>query len=342
MIVFSIVYIDVKKRVERIGMEKIRYGIISTAKIVPRFVAGINESEYSYAYAIGSRDIAKAKTYSERLNIPHYYGSYREVYEDPKVDIVYIATYNGGHYQCILDALEHSKHVLCEKPLCLTAKQVQEVFLLAKEKNLFLMEAQKAAFLPVTMEIKKRLQSGDIGEVQWINIINSHISHKRGEWFKSIEKGGGTLWGGGSYPLEFLMVVFEQKLNQVSGALSIVPPEPDNGAVLNLKMKENILASIFVTKDIQKNSRAEIYGSKGRLIIPNYWKTNQYVVEKDGEHFKKELPMQSEFVYEIDLVNELLRSKKTVSPIMTPEITFSAISIIEGVYRQELGEDRKI
>ncbi|MDN6733816.1 MAG: Gfo/Idh/MocA family oxidoreductase [Tetragenococcus koreensis] len=319
-------------------MKQINYGIISTANIVPRFVKGINESKFGVAYAIGGSNISKAKSYAKQLGIPKYYGSYQEVYEDPNVDIVYIATYNGGHFQCILDALNHNKHVLCEKPMCLTAEQVQECFGLAKEKQLFLMEAQKSVFLPAIKEVKKILEDKIIGDIQWINIISSHIAKNRGAWFNSFKKGGGIFRGAGTYPLEFLLTVFEQSLTNVSGILSIKDSETDNSAILDLTLQDRTLISILVTKDIHDESRVEIFGTKGKITIPNYWKTDRYIIETNEESENRQLPMNSEFVYEVDHVNDQLLSGKLLSPVMTPEVTYSAIKIIDDIYQKELGK----
>ena len=83
----------------------IKYGILSTASIVPRFVKGVRESGNGEVTAIASRGEAKAKQKAEELNIEKYYGSYEELYEDKDIDVIYIATINFLHYQNIKDAL---------------------------------------------------------------------------------------------------------------------------------------------------------------------------------------------------------------------------------------------
>ncbi len=84
-----------------------KYGILSTASIVERFVKGIRESKDGTVYAIASRNLETAKRAAEQLNIGQYYGSYEELYEDQNVDIIYIPTVNGMHYRNAYDALMH-------------------------------------------------------------------------------------------------------------------------------------------------------------------------------------------------------------------------------------------
>lgn len=85
-----------------------KYGILSTASIVERFVKGIRESKDGIVYAIASRDLETAKRAAKQLNIEHYYGSYEELYEDQNVDIIYIPTVNSMHYRNAYDALMHN------------------------------------------------------------------------------------------------------------------------------------------------------------------------------------------------------------------------------------------
>lgn len=114
-----------------------RYGILSTASIIDRFVAGIRESQDGYVQAIASRTLEQAKIAAQRLNIDCYYGSYEELYQDDAIDIIYIPTVNGLHYRDCKNALLHHKHVIVEKPLTLTVEQAQELFDLAKRIIVF-------------------------------------------------------------------------------------------------------------------------------------------------------------------------------------------------------------
>lgn len=320
-----------------IGLKKVRYGILSTATIVPRFIEGIRESHAGEVVAIAGRKFEQAQKMANEFAIPRYYGSYQELYQDDDIDIIYIANYNGGHYDCLKEALQAGKNVLCEKPICMTKEQAEEVFTVAKEKGVFLMEAQKSVFLPAHQKVRQLLAQQDLGEIQWVNIISCHTGAERGEWFKKLANGGGILRGAGTYSLEFLLTAFQQPLENISGNFAIQPPMSDDGCVINLKMAPNIMVSILITKDIVTDSRIEIYGTTGRLTIPNFWKTDRLSLEKEGKEETLVFEMNSEFVFEIDHVNDCLQRGLLTSPIMTPAVSIEATTIIDELYRKNIG-----
>ena len=156
-------------------METLNYGIISSASIVPRFVSALNVSKHSKAYAIGASQLSKAQNMANELGIPKAYGSYKEVYEDPEVDVVYIANINDQHFTQIMEALSHNKHVICEKPMVLKTEHVIEAFAYAKEQGLFLMEAQKSVFLPTMQYIKEKIKDKEFGELRQATLNASWI-----------------------------------------------------------------------------------------------------------------------------------------------------------------------
>ena len=113
-----------------------RYGILSTASIIDRFIAGIRESQDSYVQAIASRNLETAKKAAKRLNIENY-GSYDELLCANNIDIVYIPTVNSQHYENYKKALKHHKHVIVEKTFALTVLEAKELFTLAKKIIVF-------------------------------------------------------------------------------------------------------------------------------------------------------------------------------------------------------------
>ena len=98
---------------------RIRYGALSTASILPRFVGGMNETENGCVEAIASRTLEKAQRTAQELGIPKAYGDYHELLQDPELDAVYIPVMNSLHYSYAYDALKAGKHVVMEKPFVL-------------------------------------------------------------------------------------------------------------------------------------------------------------------------------------------------------------------------------
>lgn len=118
-------------------MKKVKYGIVSTAQVVPRFIDGVRLTDNGEVAAVSSRTLEAAQAFAMKHNIPKAYGSHAELYADPELDVIYIATYNKGHFPEAKQALLAGKNVLLEKPFTLTLAEAEELFELAREKIYF-------------------------------------------------------------------------------------------------------------------------------------------------------------------------------------------------------------
>ena len=136
---------------------QLRWGILGAGNIAHDFAISLRTvpaTEHKLA-AVASRSLVKAQEFASLLNLTHYYGSYADLLEDDEVNIVYIAVVNSAHKDLVLQALDHGKHVLCEKPMGVNAAEVEEMVQLARQRKLFLMEVR---FLSrgIIMEISTR------------------------------------------------------------------------------------------------------------------------------------------------------------------------------------------
>lgn len=123
-------------------MRKVNWGVIGTAGIAKgQTIPGMVLAENCSLYAIAGRDIKKAEEYRKLFGFEKAYGNYDELLEDPAVEAVYIALPNTLHCEWVKKAVSHGKHVLCEKPIAPTAQEAEELFSLAEEKGVHLMEA---------------------------------------------------------------------------------------------------------------------------------------------------------------------------------------------------------
>lgn len=316
-------------------MKKVRYGILSTAQIVPRFVKGVRESVAGEVTAIASRDLARAQTAAADLSIPKAYGSYEALCSDDEIDIVYIATYNKGHYDAAKLALTYGKHVLLEKPFTLRSAEAKELFALAKKNHCFLMEAQKAVFLPITGQVKHALEQGCIGKVRHIRSVTAYPNIDHLKWFHSLDAGGGVLHGSGSYPLEYIQFILGSSPESYAGHSSMEKGKTDDQFELSLKFPEQILASVFITVQLDIPSGMVIYGEKGRIDIPYFWKTDHATIYyHDGREERLTSTINSEFAFEVDHVNDCVLAGLLESPMMTAKITVDTVSLVENMYNQ--------
>ncbi|MFD0896320.1 Gfo/Idh/MocA family protein [Loigolactobacillus binensis] len=313
----------------------INYGIMGAAQIAPRFLAGLKEAGGAKALAIATRQFTTARYFAENHAIPRAYGSYTELVNDPDLDAIYIPLYNGGHYAGAKLALSHGKNVLLEKPFTLTVAQAQELFTLAQQQQVTLMAAQKAVFLPLTQKIKQLVTAGTLGTITWIDAQSYHPGGTDVAWFRDLAAGGGTFRGSGAYPLDYIQYLLGQHFIDYTGNCQPQAPEVDRQSNVVLKTDQNVLVSLAITSINPLHSRLIIYGTQGKIVIPNYWKaTTATLYSIDGATTNFKVEQNSEFIFEIQHFNQLLRQHQLISSTMTPAITCRTVAIMEQLYQK--------
>lgn len=312
-------------------MKKYRYGILSTASIVPRFIAALRESGTGEVLAIASRSGEKAAEKAKEWEIPRSYGSYEELLADADIEVVYVAMINSEHYRYSLKALEAGKHVICEKPFTLRKEHAQHLFETAKERGLFIAEAQKSVFLPVTQEVKALMREGKLGAIQFADFTSS-CSSVYNAWLHKAESGGGALAGSASYSLHLAKYLFDEEVTAYSGLCTKGDSEVDEQCVINLSLGNRILFVSKISTNVKAVDRALIFGEKGYVEIPEYWKARRAVVHYNtGEVAVLEHPCQYELIYEIRHFHECMEKGLLQSPVMSEEMTVSSLEILEGL-----------
>ena len=145
-----------------------KWGIMGTGRIANVFCNTLQQMEDMQIYAIGSRHIDKAKDFAKEFQVEAYYGSYEELVNDKEVAVIYIATPIAYHYEHVKMCLHAGKHVFCEKAFTLRAEEAKELSAIAKQKQLFLMEALWTKCQPVYRKIIEWKEQGLLGHIQGI------------------------------------------------------------------------------------------------------------------------------------------------------------------------------
>lgn len=150
----------------------LKWGFSSAGRIAHDYLNAmetINNNDHQVV-AISDPNTARAEELAKQFNIPKFYGSALEIAQDPNIEIVHVGALNPLHCEIALMMMEHGKHVLCEKPMCMNAKQVRKLITCAKEKNVFLMENLWPRFFPSYQYIRKQIQDGKFGEIKSIDV----------------------------------------------------------------------------------------------------------------------------------------------------------------------------
>ena len=311
-------------------MIELNFGILSTSSIAPRFIAALREANIGRIIALSSRTLEKAKEKAALWDIPTAYGSHKELLEDPNVNIVYISTVNAQHYPWAKAALEHGKHVICEKPCTTTAAQTRDLFSLAREKGLFLMEAEKMLFLPAILEVKRRIGTGGLGMVHMAELAHSFPATYNG-WMFDASAGGGPLLSSGIYAVHLLTWLLSP-IKEIRGVRTAGEDGVERQYILTGNLENGTLFSIKNSTLSMLDNTARIYGTKGWVEIPEYWKARKVIFHFPGkEQEVLEFPCQHELVYEIKHIAQCFENGLLTSPVVTEDLSVSGIAALEEV-----------
>ena len=308
---------------------ELRYGILSTSSIAPRFIAAVRACSKGEIVAVSSRSLSKAQEKAAQWEIPTAYGSHEQLLQDEKVNIVYISNVNAQQYPWAKAALLAGKHVICEKPCTTTSAQTAELYDLAKEKGLFFMEAQKMLFLPAVLEAKKRL--ADLGKVTMMELSHSFPGSYNG-WMFDKEAGGGPLLSSGIYAVQLIHWLFGA-ITQISGTASMEKGVEWQYILTGITETGVLFSAKNSTRAVLDNT-CRIFGEKGYLELPNYWKAQKVIFHIDGKEETIEFPCQYELSYEAEHIADCLNKGLTNSPVITKELSLSGIEAIEKVKQQ--------
>ena len=147
---------------------KTRWAVAGTGSIAARTLPDLALTENVEVIAVSSRTQQRADTFASEFGIPRAYGAYQAMLADPDVNVVYICTPHGAHFAMTAQAIRAGKHVLCEKAFTVNAAQARQLAALARERNVFLMEAMWMKFNPTVQRLREIVGAGTIGAVRHI------------------------------------------------------------------------------------------------------------------------------------------------------------------------------
>ena len=313
----------------------IRFGVIGAGRIARVFCDAVNGIKGNL-YAIASRDLAKAAEYMETFGFEEAYDSYELMMNDPNVDCVYIATPHGLHYEHMMLALSHRKHVICEKPFTLNEKEALEVFELANKNKCFVMEAMWTRFLPTTIEVEKLVKEGIIGDIEKIDVsFGFDVGPRRvGRLFDPL-MGGGALLDLGVYPLTFAHIFLGSPTSfETKADLSYNSFDLSNESTFYYpKAKAHI--SSRLDQDLENSGN--IYGTKGYIKVDHFWQTDKAFIFNNEHQLIKEISYPHQingFEYEISAAISCMEKKMLECPQMPHSITLEIMRQMDMLRRE--------
>jgi len=314
----------------------IRWGILATGNIANSFARDFQFVEGGILKAVASRTMEKAQAFAEIYKIAKAFGSYEELAADPEIDAVYIATPHSEHCRNTVMLLNAGKHVLCEKAFSVNAREATEMIALAKSKNLFMMEAMWMAFQPGFLQAKQWIDEGKIGELR---MIRAEFGFKADcdpkNRLLNPDLAGGTLLDIGVYPITIAQYLFNKKPLAISSMASIGKTGVDEQLSLSLKYSENQIAHLSTSFLTTLENSAFIYGTNGYIQIPHFWHSKKAMLRSATEEvvFELDTPV-SGYATEVNHMNEMIRSGRGESDVVTFEKTLEIMEIMDTIRAQ--------
>ncbi len=319
-------------------MKEIRFGIFGAANIAHKFVDAVRHVEGACVVSVASRSPERAEAFRVKNNLPSI-DTYESLVKRDDIDVIYIATTQNMHKENVLLCLNHGKHVICEKAMALSEADAREMFALAREKNLFLMEAMWSRFLPSIQTARKWLEEGRIGEIQsaYATIGFSCNQPLTGRIFNPA-LGGGAMYDIGVYAIEVMTYLLNDTIHDVK---SFVRPHPVTGVDERVAMlvrfeKADALMDISVSSNVKQF--VILNGNKGRIELPDFHVGNTAIFTPFDasvpETYACVHPGDNGFAYEANEVAACIREGRITSDIVPPETTIECARVFDLVLRK--------
>ncbi len=259
-------------------MDKIRWGVLSTAKIGRlHVIPGTNRSQFGTVTAIASRDLSRAKKVAAELGIERAYGSYQELLADKNVDAIYNPLPNHLHVPWSIRALKANKHVLCEKPIGMSVAEAEQLAgVAAAHPKLKIMEAFMVRLHPQWLAARELVREGRIGALRTIHTSFSYFNDDPDNIRNQHEIGGGALLDIGCYPITLSRFIFDDEPKRVLGHVEHDPKLGTDRLISAALEFFQGTATFTVSTQLAPYQRTNIFGTSGRIEveipvnIPNY------------------------------------------------------------------------
>jgi predicted dehydrogenase len=248
--------------------KKVQWGVLGAAKIaLKKVIPAMRQAESSQVAALASRDIGKARQAAEQLGIPKAFGTYEELLADPEIEVVYIPLPNHLHVPWAVKAAEAGKHVLCEKPLGLTAQEAGKLLEVRNRTGVKIEEALMVRSHPQWIGVLELIKAGRIGTVCSVSGVFSYNNRDPKNIRNIADFGGGALMDIGCYLIYISRLIFAQEPKRVLGVI-VEDPETRTDVVTSGILDFAMGQSIFTCSTrMVPYQRIQIFGTAGRIEV---------------------------------------------------------------------------
>lgn len=251
-------------------MKKYNWAVLGTGVIANETATAMVKNGRRL-YAVGNRTHEKAVAFAEKYGIEKVYDDFNDMFTDPDVDIIYITTPHNTHIDFMKKAIENKKHILVEKSITLNSDELSEAVELAKKNGVVIGEAMTIYHMPIFKELKKILDSDELGRVNLITAnFGSFKPYDMSNRFFNRNLAGGAMLDIGVYALSLVRYFFDSSPNETLSQVKYAPTGVDEQSGLLLMNDEGQMASVMLSLHSKQPKRAMISCERGYIEIMEY------------------------------------------------------------------------
>ena len=321
-------------------MTNVKWGIISTADIgMKKVIPGMLKSGEIEVVAIASRNLKRAQAAAAELGIAKAYGSYEDMLANPEIEAIYNPLPNHLHVPLSLMAAKAGKHVLCEKPIALTAKEAK--LLKQAPKNILIAEAFMVRHNLQWIDARARVKAGEVGEVKAIQCLFSYFNRDPKNVRNMAKIGGGGLYDIGCYPITIARFIFGGEPTRVTGTFDRDPKFKTDrvmGGLADFGKGRHL--SFSISTQLAPYQRVHILGTKGRIEIEIPFNAppdqpNRIFVQgmEMNEGIWHSFPVVDQYMLQAESFGRHIRAKKKL--VWGVDDAINNMKIIDALFKSE-------
>lgn len=314
-------------------MKTLNWAILGPGGIAAEFAEAVHGAGGTI-YAAGSRSLDRAKDFAEKHHIEKAFGDYDEMLKDNNIDIVYLSTPHSNHYEYLIKCLENGKHVLCEKAITVSSKQLNRVVQLAKDKHLIVAEAMTIYHMPLYRKLKEMVAGGKIGQLKMVQVsFGSLKPYDVKSRFFNMDLAGGALLDIGTYALSFTRFFLSSQPGEILTTVKPFETGVDEQSGIILKNPDDEMAVITLTMRAKLPKRGIVTGDKAYITVDNFPRASSATITyPDGTAEVIEAGDTSKaMVYEFEDMNSAVCGDCTEN---TLPLSIDVMSILSNVREQ--------
>ncbi|MEM6768464.1 MAG: Gfo/Idh/MocA family oxidoreductase [Bacteroidota bacterium] len=317
-----------------------KLGILGTARIAPKAVVTPSALiDNIHIYGIASRNATNAQQFATDNRIPHVYGSYQQMVDDPNIDIIYIPLPNAMHTEWCQKAMQQGKHVLCEKPLCMNAEEATRLQQAISAYSCQLMEGFHYRYHPVFQAVQQIMQAGEVGDILALESVFTVPPRPEGDIRFQYEMGGGSLMDLGCYCVHILRHLMGEEPEILSAKAMSPDGLIDWSMETEMAFGNSVQARVHCSfeKHVKYRSDVKVVGTEGTLHIPNPFSPQkneggtEILLEKGNKTEKRRVQGLTTFYYQLIALLKAIEHPFYLIPTGIEDATLN-MKAIDSIY----------